>query len=541
MWRYNVPAKERILVVGSSLETVVKPAVQVGIAAAWINRDAAAELAATPVDNSQIPPSKSEGIVEEEKGEAGTLTRYAYLTAFKGWLAETYTSSPQQESSSKTHVFGVFEGGGAKGLGHVGAYSACHKQGIRFLGVSGTSAGSIVAGLIAAGYEPEELFSGDGKGVLESVEYTRLLGPRRWEFLQWARGKRMIGKCLLFNRKISTIRLSFFLWLVAMTFMFFSPFFLVLILLHAIFWGQGYFKTKAFREWYNELLRQKVTPTGKNNEVTFDDIEKDWHERLKLGLAGDQNLLDLLNANGCPLKIVSTNVTSRRIVLHPDDGSNALPVADAVAASISIPLVFRPMRLPDFRNGGDSAPDGECEHVDGGALSNFPAWCFKNRKDRFCAPVPVVGFHLEDSSEKAKPRAGLLPFVGQLASTVIAGSSRLSVRGIPDLHEIDLRIKTGVLDFDIGGAEKKQTFSEGKSCTLTYILKGELGYQLASQEQMAPHLRALHEGMIGVLGSVKPQLRDPQPHLRVNVVCRRVQNRKATGALHVRYTWNMMY
>jgi len=59
--------------------------------------------------------------------------------------------------------YGIFEGGGAKGLAHVGALKACEERKIVFRGVAGTSAGAIIAGLIAVGYTAEELFS-PGKG-----------------------------------------------------------------------------------------------------------------------------------------------------------------------------------------------------------------------------------------------------------------------------------------------------------------------------------------------------------------------------------------
>jgi len=51
----------------------------------------------------------------------------------------------------------VFEGGGVKGIGLVGALSVAEKKGYRWRNVAGTSAGSIIATLIAAGYTAEEM------------------------------------------------------------------------------------------------------------------------------------------------------------------------------------------------------------------------------------------------------------------------------------------------------------------------------------------------------------------------------------------------
>jgi NTE family protein len=51
----------------------------------------------------------------------------------------------------------VFEGGGVKGIGLAGALYTAEKLGIKWQNVAGTSAGSIVASLVAAGYSANEI------------------------------------------------------------------------------------------------------------------------------------------------------------------------------------------------------------------------------------------------------------------------------------------------------------------------------------------------------------------------------------------------
>lgn len=52
-----------------------------------------------------------------------------------------------------TDVFAVFEGGGVKGIAHVGALARFHEEEeLQFRGYAGTSAGAIVAALAAVGY-----------------------------------------------------------------------------------------------------------------------------------------------------------------------------------------------------------------------------------------------------------------------------------------------------------------------------------------------------------------------------------------------------
>ncbi len=62
----------------------------------------------------------------------------------------------------------VFEGGGVKGVGLVGAVVAVEERGYEWMNVAGTSAGAIVASLVAAGYGGREL-----RRILEGVDYRR--------------------------------------------------------------------------------------------------------------------------------------------------------------------------------------------------------------------------------------------------------------------------------------------------------------------------------------------------------------------------------
>lgn len=71
-----------------------------------------------------------------------------------------------------------------------------------------------------------------------------------------------------------------------------------------------------------------------------------------------------------PLFITATNLSSRRLELitSMDRAYDDVPVALAVRASASVPGVFRPVDLPMCGRGGT--------FVDGGVITNFPAWVF---------------------------------------------------------------------------------------------------------------------------------------------------------------------
>src|SRR5437868_11761036 len=51
----------------------------------------------------------------------------------------------------------VFEGGGVKGIALVGAVAVLEERGFQFQNLAGTSAGAIVATLLAAGYKAAEV------------------------------------------------------------------------------------------------------------------------------------------------------------------------------------------------------------------------------------------------------------------------------------------------------------------------------------------------------------------------------------------------
>ena len=69
----------------------------------------------------------------------------------------------------------VFEGGGVKGIGLAGAVVAAEELGYRFENLAGTSAGAIVAALVAAGYSGPEL-----RRILQELDYNRFKDPG-WE------------------------------------------------------------------------------------------------------------------------------------------------------------------------------------------------------------------------------------------------------------------------------------------------------------------------------------------------------------------------
>ncbi|WP_243290216.1 patatin-like phospholipase family protein [Bacillus sp. FJAT-47783] len=90
------------------------------------------------------------------------------------------------------YIDGVFSGGGIKGFALIGSYQVIEESGYQFVRVAGTSAGSILAAFIAAGYKSDEVLE-----MMEDVDLKMFLDERtsfipiklmKWFQLYWKMG-----------------------------------------------------------------------------------------------------------------------------------------------------------------------------------------------------------------------------------------------------------------------------------------------------------------------------------------------------------------
>ena len=111
-------------------------------------------------------------------------------------------------------IDGVFSGGGIKGFALIGAYEEIEKRGFSFARVAGTSAGSIIAALITAGYSSKQIFE-----LLNDLDLKTFMDIRK-----------------------SPIPLSLARWLL-------------------IYWKMGLYKGNNLEKWIEEKLAQKGLKT----------------------------------------------------------------------------------------------------------------------------------------------------------------------------------------------------------------------------------------------------------------------------------------
>lgn len=125
-------------------------------------------------------------------------------------------------------VDGVFEGGGVKGIGLVGAVCRLEEEGYTWRKLAGTSAGAIIAALLAAGYKGPEL-----KEIVLDLDY------RKFQDKDSLQGIPLIGKAL------------------------------------GLFIEKGMYSGDSFEKWMRGLLEKK-------GKVKFKDISQNGQSNLKI-------------------------------------------------------------------------------------------------------------------------------------------------------------------------------------------------------------------------------------------------------------------
>lgn len=224
----------------------------------------------------------------------------------------------------------VLEGGGVKGIGLVGAVTALDAAGYDFPRVAGSSAGAIVASLVAAlqvAGEPLDRL----EDIVRTVDYRRFRDPGG------------LGRLPLVGRALS-------------------------LLAH-----DGLYEGRYLEDFLTGAL-------GELGVRTFADLR----------LPDDDPAADGLPPGRRSKLVVTVSDLSRQRLARlpwdlPDYGVDDLPVARAVRASAAIPFFFRPVR--------QRTPGGEATWVDGGLLSNFPVELF-DRTDAADPRWPTFGVRL---------------------------------------------------------------------------------------------------------------------------------------------------
>jgi len=177
----------------------------------------------------------------------------------------------------------VFEGGGIKVFGILGALSEAERRGYKWANVAGTSAGAIIASLVAAGYSASDI-----KNLIKDLDFS-MLKDKDW------------------LDRIPYIGLALSLW-----------------------FENGLYEGKYLENWVKKKLADKGVHTFK--DLVLKEYENDPKYRYKLVvIATDVSRRRLLKL---PQDIKDYNI-------NPDD----LEVCKAVRMSSSLPFFYEPYKL----------------------------------------------------------------------------------------------------------------------------------------------------------------------------------------------------
>ena len=354
-----------------------------------------------------------------------------------------------------TKAYGIFQGGGAKGFAYVGAIKEAEDQGVEFVGVAGTSAGAIVAALLASGYSADELYDPKAqpgsRGVLD-LDLSKYFS--RWWVIQLLREERKRAKSLAsliskFKAKWvgkPQILLFPFYWFSLGCLWLFVIFCFVLVLTFSCVWvlfRYGIMETDSFQTWLNDRLIEGIrkkkpnyTPNTASGLVLFKDLN-------------------------VKLKIIASHVSEKKMYVFSElEGYQDVSVAEAVCASVRIPFVFAPKRIQGYY------------FVDGGLVSNFPAWVFADEQATGIGKLKVLGFSLKEvpSTQNTHRRLGPLEFLFSIGATVMQGQWALSTKRIENLQIISIASSSDLLDFDMDDNSKLKTYSEGMDAAHSFFI-----------------------------------------------------------------------
>jgi NTE family protein len=275
--------------------------------------------------------------------------------------------------------------------------------------IAGTSAGSIVGSIVAAAVKSNTAAPQDIRDLVLSLDYGRFLDPGPIERVP------LLGPA----------------W--------------------AILQGNGVYKGDYVGDFVAAQLKSMGVETFGDLRLNDDQVPEDRRYRLV---------------------VTATDVTRGQLIRLPWDYRSVYgldpdeqPVADAVRASMSIPFLFRPVRLT-------SADGLESTLLDGGLLSNYPIDTL-DRLDGKPPRWPTLGVtllpNLPAGNDKVVPGLAPLRIFGgphlleDVITTVLVGRDQTYLNQ-PWVSARTIRVdsgEVGVLDFDITEPEVNALYLKG--------------------------------------------------------------------------------
>lgn len=448
--------------------------------------------------------------------------------------------SSNRSRATVSSAYAIFEGGGAKGIAHVGAFKSMEAANMAIVGVAGTSAGAIIAALIAVGYRPSELFQSGTDNILTRLGYKNpieVLGKGRWKavrnLLRNAKiaavfaGLGILGLIISIIASIVGLALPMDFNLAGVAAIAGAVLLLAAIMVCGIFvWRVlrrgGVFDPEVIERLVNEALRAKL----EQHHIEL-GLRKDLPEIIRFRDIDPKEIWKCI-----PLKIVVTNVSSGELTLF-DKRYRDLPVAQVVAASAALPGAFQPAMIPGFT----AAPGSK--FTDGGLVSNLPTWVFRDEKrerERLettkggSGSIPIYAFSLSAGARKEKTGqvqanaaamkgTGVIDSLGffkDVAMTGIFGSQAIVQNFVPDLRVVPITTELETLDFDCDETAAKAAIDSGER-NADHFFNSEQARAFLTQSSLDYMLKEIADTIQQKRSGASTKLA-PAPHLRLALI-----------------------
>lgn len=319
----------------------------------------------------------------------------------------------------------VFEGGGFKGISYVGALKALKRhdyyvdQRYTFRNISGTSIGCLFGLLVSLDIDPDQLES-----LVYRTDFASLLGDD--ELLDFPKfPKFVLLDYLTFSVKVIRYTFRIFkLWMSSR-----SP---------------GFVSGATLISW----LMNEVVPLSR------------YADRIDT----DTTMETFATVTNHDLTCYATRLIDTELIRYNADNSPGTRLFDALYASISLPIVFKPLLDENGR-----------PLVDGGLLDNFPiyAYDFDDVKSRV-----TLGLSLHAKSTDTMTFGAAIPkrvssvsFIKHLISTVINGQTFLAYSTDPRNKDrvVYLNSPLRLLDYDMERSRVQEAIDRAYRETMRFL------------------------------------------------------------------------
>jgi NTE family protein len=326
----------------------------------------------------------------------------------------------------------VFEGGGVKGIGLAGAYAALEERGVVRKSVAGTSAGTITAALVAAGYTAAQLDE-----VLLHLPFADFK-DQGWE-----------DEVPGVGRELSVLR------------------------------DLGIYEGRRFHDWIADLLAQQGKTTfGDLADPDAEDPDNRWSLRVIASDVTHRRMLVLPN-------------DAPHLGLDPDE----MPIALAVRMSMSIPIFFEPVRHENPKTKQEHLiVDGgmlsnfpvwlfDCRGRD-------PRWPTFGLM--LVEPEPAAASVAErlPGEEHGAGRGSLLDYVKSLAHTVLEAHDRMYIEKADYARTIAIpTLGVTTTEFDIGRDRIAALYESGHAAASRFLDEWDFAAYIAEFRRGKEHHR----------------------------------------------------